>query len=334
MGKVTIKDVAREAGVSISTVSNALNGVDVVLPETKAHILEVADRLHYIPNMNGRNLKTKATKTIGLLVTSLKGPYFGILADTLFWECKKNGYDFNIFVTWDSQSAMNNVLGNRVDGWIILDNDIQEPEENRIFAYEIPTVFLYREASGEKASSVVFDSYHDGVMATEYLLQKKPQKIAFVQGVWNNYDAKQRYQGFMDTLARHDMEVEPEYILNGSFERYTAHDAMQEFLQKKLPIPDAIFAANDLSAIGCMDVLLEAGYHIPEDIIVMGVDDIELGEWYRPALTTIRTGIEKQAVVAVEKMMTLLTGEARGDITKIQGTLIERQSTDKNAGAD
>ncbi len=334
MGKVTIKDVAREAGVSISTVSNALNGVDVVLPETKAHILEVADRLHYIPNMNGRNLKTKATKTIGLLVTSLKGPYFGILADTLFWECKKNGYDFNIFVTWNSQSAMNNVLGNRVDGWIILDNDIKEQEENRIFSYEIPTVFLDREAFGKKASSVVFDSYRDGVMAAEYLFKRKPQRFAFIQGVWNNYDARQRYQGFVDTLAGYGIKVAPEYILNGSFERYTAHDAMQEFLKKGLPIPDAIFATNDLSAIGCMDVLLEAGYKIPDDVIVMGVDDIELGEWYRPALTTIRTGIEKQAVVAVDKMMQLLAGNTEGDVTKIQGTLIERQSTNKNAGAD
>ena len=96
MGKVTIKDVAREAGVSISTVSNALNGVDVVLPETKAHILKVADRLHYIPNMNGRNLKTKSTKTIGLLVTSLKGPYFGILADTLFC-CRRNLRKLRLF---------------------------------------------------------------------------------------------------------------------------------------------------------------------------------------------------------------------------------------------
>ena len=88
MGKVTIKDVAREAGVSISTVSNALNDVDVLKPETKKHILEVAERLHYIPNLNGRNLKCKETKVIGLFVTSLKGPYFVQLADSIFRECQ------------------------------------------------------------------------------------------------------------------------------------------------------------------------------------------------------------------------------------------------------
>lgn len=87
--KVTIKDVAREAGVSISTVSNALNGVDVLHPDTKQHILEVAERLHYIPNLNGRNLKTQATKVIGLFLTSIRGPYYSILADSIYQGCLK-----------------------------------------------------------------------------------------------------------------------------------------------------------------------------------------------------------------------------------------------------
>ena len=97
--KVTIKDVAREAGVSISTVSNALNGVEVLRPETKRHILEVAERMNYVPNLNGRNLKSQFTKVIGLFLTSIKGTYYNVLVDSIYQECREYGYELNIFVS-------------------------------------------------------------------------------------------------------------------------------------------------------------------------------------------------------------------------------------------
>ncbi len=327
MGQVTIKDIAREAGVSISTVSNALNGVNVLKPETKEHILEVAERLHYIPNLNGRNLKSKATKVIGLFVTSLKGPYFATLVDIMFRECVKYGYELNIFVTWEAKSALTNILGRRADGCVVLTDGVDDYGVSQIQELEVPTVFLDREVKSEKVSSVIFDSYKDGETAAEFLIERSVRQIALIRGVQNNYDALERERGFKDRLKKAGIRLDAPYILNGEFDRNVAYDSVKAFLEKGLPLPEAFFAANDLSAIGCMDALLEARYQIPRDTMVIGVDDIEFCEWYNPKLTTIKTGYEKQASVAIKKLVKMINEEETGEITKLHGKLIERQST-------
>ncbi len=140
--KVTIKDVAREAGVSVSTVSNALNGVNVLHPDTKQHILEVVDRLHYIPNLNGKNLKTQETKVVGLFLTSIRGPYYSILADSIYQGCKKYGYELNIFIHDRADNMMANILRRRIDGAIILNDHVGEKEVKLLLENETPVVFI------------------------------------------------------------------------------------------------------------------------------------------------------------------------------------------------
>lgn len=327
MAKVTIKDIAREAGVSISTVSNALNGVNVLKPETREHILEVADRLHYIPNLNGKNLKSKATKVIGLFVTSLKGPYFATLADIMVWECMKHGYELNIFVTWEGKSAITSILGKSIDGCVVLSGDVDERGVKQIEELEVPTIFLDREEKSKKISSVIFDSYKDGETVAEFLIKRNIKKIAFIEGIRNNYDAIERFRGFRERLAKEGITLDSEYILRGDFEKEIAYASVKAFLEKGLPLPEVFFAANDLSAFGCMDALREVGYKVPKDTIVIGVDDVEFCEYNRPTLTTVKTGYEKQAVVAIRKLVKMINDEETGDIIKLHGRLIERKST-------
>lgn len=329
MAKVTIKDIAREAGVSISTVSNALNGVNVLKPETREHILEVADRLNYIPNLSGKNLKARATKVIGLFVTSLKGPYFATLSDIMVWECMKYGYELNIFVTWEGKNAITSILGKSIDGCVVLSGNVDERGVEQIEEQKVPVVFLDREVKTEKISSVIFDSYKDGEAVAQYFIDRNIKRICFVEGIIHNYDAIERARGFKTRLAKEGIVLDPEYILRGEFEREVAYDSVKAFLEKGLPLPEAFFAANDLSAIGCMDALKEAGYKIPEDTIVVGVDDIEFCEWHNPTLTTIKTGYEKQASVAIKKLVKMINNEETGDIIKLHGRMIERGSTDK-----
>lgn len=327
MAKVTIKDIAREAGVSISTVSNALNGVNVLKPETREHILEIADRLNYIPNLNGRNLKSKSTKVIGLFVTSLKGPYFATLADIMVWECQRHGYELNIFVTWDGKSTITSILGKSMDGCVILSGDVDEKGVEQIQKMEVPTIFLDREVKSDKVSSVIFDSYKDGEAVAEFLIKRNVKKIAYIAGIAHNYDSIERAKGFTERLAKEGIILDSDYILRGEFEKEVAHASTKEFLKKGLPLPEAFFAANDLSAFGCMDALREEGYKVPRDAMVIGVDDVEFCEWHRPTLTTVKTGYEKQAVVAIRKLVKMINGEETGDIIKLHGHLIERKST-------
>ena len=143
----------------------------------------------------------------------------------------------------------------------------------------------------------------------------------------DNYDNIERGKGFRGGLAKHGIKLDPEYVLYGEFERAAAHDYMVRFIQKGIPIPEIVFASNDLSAMGAMNALIENGFRVPEDVKVMGVDDIEMCEYYNPPLTTIRTGYEKQGVVVVSKLVKMISGEENGEIIKLHGELIERRST-------
>lgn len=325
--KITIKDVAREAGVSISTVSNALNDVDVLHPDTKRHILEVADRMNYIPNINGRNLKAQATKVIGLFITSIRGPYYGTLADSIYSECLKHGYELNIFVSDKPNNIMTNILGKRVDGAIILNDWVKKPQTKMLLDNDIPTVFIDREQDGPNISSVVFDSYYEGEQAAKYLLELGHKSFAFVQGVEHNYDSIERQNGFEKILKQAGITLQKEYVIKGNFERETAYNAVKDFLEKGYTLPDAIFAANDESAIGTIDALLDEGIKVPEQVSVIGCDDIDLAKRIHPSLTTIRTSFERQGVQAVIKLVSMIRNETKGTIETLHGRIIPREST-------
>lgn len=325
--KVTIKDVAREAGVSISTVSNALNGVNVLHPDTKQHILEVAERLNYVPNLNGRNLKAKETRVIGLFITSIKGPYYGVLVDAVYQSCKKYGYELNIYISDKTDNMMANIFGRRIDGAVILNEHIKEKEEKFLIDNQFPAVFIDRELQGETISSVVFDSYHEGEMVAKYLLELGHTTFAYVRGVENNFDNTQRLNGFRSVLSRAGLTLGEDYIINGEFDTDIAYRSVKEFLEEMKPLPEAVFAANDLSAIGVIEALTEEGIKVPEDVSVIGCDDIEIVKLLKPSITTVRTSFEKQGALSVARLIGLIKGEEKGRIDVLQGRIIPREST-------
>lgn len=325
--KVTIKDVAREAGVSISTVSNALNGVDVLHPFTKKHILEVAEKLHYVPNLNGRNLKSHATKVIGLFITSLTGSYHGMLADSIYHSCQSYGYELNIFISDKVDNAMSNILGHRVDGAIIMNKYIKEKEVKLLSENDIPVVFIDRKKQGKFSSSVIFDPYQEGIMAGRYLLELGNTTFAYVCGVEKNFDNSERLRGFQDILKQSGIVLTEDYILQGKFERNAAYHSISKFIESGKFLPEAIFASNDLSAIGTIEALLDKGIKVPEQVNVIGCDDIEISQYVRPAITTIRTSFEEQGSIAVDYLMKLIKNEETGKIKVLEGRVAAREST-------
>lgn len=325
--KVTIKDVAREAGVSISTVSNALNGVDVLRPETKRHILEVAERLNYVPNLNGRNLKSQFTRVIGLFLTSIRGAYYNILADAIYQECRNEGYELNIFVSDRADNMMANILGKRMDGAIILNNNIGEKETALFQKTQIPVVFLDRELRGERMASVVFDSYRGGEMVAQYLLEKGHRRFAYINGSDDNYDNIRRLAGFRSGLEQAGITLDRADIIEGRFEKESSFACVKQFLRSGRPLPEAVFAANDASAIGTVEALMDSGIQVPEQVSVVGCDDIEIAHLVKPSLTTVKTSFEKQGTLAVQHLIALIAGEEKGHIEVLQGRIITREST-------
>lgn len=326
MKKATIKDIAREAGVTISTVSNALNHVDVLRPETKAHILEVADRLKYIPNVSGRNLRAKSTGVLGLFVTSMKGIYYGTLADKIHEACEQNGYELNIFLSGKSGEIMANILGKRIDGAIILNEHLKDAQESALKKAKMPVVFLDREIQSETMSSLLLDSYHSGVAAGQYLLSLGHRSFGFLQGPLHNYDNLQRFRGYTHALEEAGYSLPPENIFHGAFDRDVAYQTTMKLLETRRNFPQAVFAGNDLSAIGFIEALKSYHFSVPEKISVIGCDDIELGRWFIPRLTTINTSYEAQGSMAVSLLLDLVRGKEKGRIQKLESKIRERDS--------
>ncbi len=324
--KITIKDVAKEAGVSISTVSNALNNVNVLNPDTKEKVLEVARRLNYTPNLNGRNLKAQATGVLGLFLGAIRGPYYGELSDSIYRACQEGGYELEIFLSSEPSHIIANILGHRVDGAIILNSAIGEKQAEILKEQGIPTVYIDRILVGEKSSSVVFDSHSGGEQAAKFLLELGHKTFMYMEGAKDNYDNFERKAGFLEVLKNAGITIGDDYILDGDFERITSYNSVTEFLDSDKPLPDAIFAPNDVSAIGVLEALRDGGIKVPEQVSVIGCDDIETARLVSPSLTTIRTYFEKQGIIAVEQLIRMIKGES-GRLITINGRIIPRDST-------
>jgi len=328
MEKVTIKDVAREAGVSISTVSNALNDVDVLNPETKSHVLKVAKRLNYVPNLNGKLLRNGKTKMLGFFTTSVSGPYFYKLVESMSRECDRLGYGL------DKQVIMSNILGRRVDGVIIYEElRIDEEEIAAMVKDKIKAVFLDRPLKNDTMGSVIFDSFEAGFEATKYLISLGHKKIAYISGVDEMYDSVQRREGYLAALRQYQLPTHEEYIIQGYFEEESTYNAIKSFLHYSPDkIPDAFLAGNDLSAIGCIQALKSHGYEVPLDVSVMGFDDIDIAQYFSPPLTTVRNQIARQGILAINHLVRMIQKKEQGEMMKLAGELVVRGSSQVKIG--
>ena len=327
--KITIKEVAKEAGVAISTVSNALNGTDLVNEETRAKILAVAERLNYVPNLNGRFLKAGKTKMFGFITSSVRGQYFYVLVDAMCRECERLGYGMNIIVTRNKGIVMNHIMGNAFDGIFIFEGErIGAPELELLEKNNIKTVLLDRNYAGRNIGSVTFNSYKAGYEITRYLINLGHKRIFFIEGAADVYDSNERKRGYMDALNEYHIEFQDSYVLNGLFEELFTYNAVTALmrLQERI-LPDAFVAGNDLSAIGCMKALQDMGYNIPDDVSVVGFDDIEIAEYFTPSLTTIRNPIDKQGTSAVRLMNKMLCEKQTGKAEILDCELILRNSS-------
>lgn len=323
MKKITIKDVAREAGVSVATVSNALNNVDVVQPRTREHVLAVAQRLNYIPNVNGRRLRGVQSHAIGLFVRSIAGSYYGNLAEAAHYVLQEQGYELQIYITDSVETIIEKLSSHSLDG-AILHCGLKDSEEiERLERLGVPIVFLDKEIEGKRVSSVLYESYENGRMAAEYLLGLGHRDLMHIFGVPNNYDSEQRRDGFLDALRDAGVPFREENLVDGRLERQTAYRETRRYLQEGHRLPDAIFAANDHSAVGCIEALREFHVSVPEDVSVIGCDDNEMCGFVMPGLTTIRIRESQQASRAAREVLRLIN-QTGGRVDRLPGTIIVR----------
>ncbi len=326
MDRATIKDVAKEAGVSIGTVSNALNGGRYISTDTREKVINAVKKLNYIPNLNGRYLKTGASKTIGFFTNTVTGAYFGTLLDAMSRQCDKLGYQLNIFITKDPAVIMTNIMGRCFDGVIIYEGPFLKSQEIAMIQnVGVKMVFLDRELAGKGMSSILFNSYQAGYEATKYLIRLGHKKIGFIEYADDILDSKNRKAGYQAALEENHLPAG--VILQGNFEEEYCFNGIINLIHFHVDLlPDAFLAGNDLSAVGCINALNVEGYQVPDDISVIGFDDIDIAQYYKPSLTTVKNPIARQGVLAVDTLVALIEEKEEGSIKQLEGRLIVRES--------
>ncbi|MBP1754576.1 MAG: alanine racemase [Firmicutes bacterium] len=326
---VTIKDVAKEAGVAISTVSNVLNNVDIVSDEKKQRVLAAVEKLKYVPNMNAKFLKSNKKNTIGLFLTSVQGDYYRMLIQAIHLQCKLKGYLLNIYISNENTSdeIYGMIISSGVEGAIVLNERLHDEYVGRIALTKMPIVFIDREYAGERMSSVMINNLEGATLAMEYLIKQGHRRIGYIHGIYN-FDDEARYQAFVNTMNKYSLPIDDNLILRGYFEDAVAYSEMRVLLLKGIEIPEAFFCANDEMAWGCIRALTESGYKIPQDVCVIGFDDIMLSSYYIPALTTIHSPVTELGNVSATELFRLMEQESndQGRITRLSPSLVVRDT--------
>lgn len=325
---VTIKDVARAAQVSVATVSRALNGHGNVAEEVRRRVLAAADELRYIPHAAARSLSSRRTQTLGVVLPDLHGEFFSELVRGI--DATAREHRLHLLVSSyhghaGEQGTMLRTMRGRVDGLLVMSPYVESAEvltEGLLSA--LPTVLINTQA-GEDTPALRVDNYGGAIAMVEHLVAQGRRRIAFIAGPDNNFDAHERLRGYRDALARLLPGVR-EWVLPGAFDEASGHRAGLELLAAS-ERPDAVFAANDMMALGCLFVFAEAGVRVPTDIALSGFDDIPLARYVHPTLSTMRVNIAELGARAARLLVARLAGQPVEPVPDLRPELIVRAST-------
>lgn len=300
---ITIKDIAREAHVSVASVSRALNGTGPVTDRIRSRVLEVAARLKYVPNSVAQSLPTRRTRTIGVLLPDLQGEYFAELVHGIDIAARARGLHLLISTSHNSVDEVGQSLramAGRVDGLLVMAQHIDEHALQVHLQGTLPVVLISTADSNHTHHCVFVDNAASAQAMVAHLASCGHRFIAHIAGPAGNVDAQQRLKGYREALAR----VVPgarEYLVQGNFTEESGYLAGREILSQPR-LPDAIFAANDMMAIGCLYALTEAGLQVPRDVALAGFDDIPTARFVSPPLTTIRVKIAELGSRALDRL--------------------------------
>ena len=300
----TIRDVARAAGVAASTVSRYLNGQLRVSPATEAKVLEAVAELGYVPNAPARNLARRRSGVIGFVVPEISNPYFGAIADFVVEAVERHGR-LVLLCSHRSQSVRQSsyidlLASGAIDGMLYLGSFRSNERLAAAITDGLPVVVVDEPIAGlPPVSSVVMDDYAGGYQATSYLVALGHRRIAFVSGPAELGSVQERYRGYCDALRVGCIDAEGQVNLAGQFTEQFGMSALPHLLAAAQP-PTAAFVASDYIALGVLSAAEMHGIKVPDDLSIVGFDDIRFSQYVRPRLTTIRSPVDRLAQQGVE----------------------------------
>lgn len=335
---VKLKDVARKAGVSEATASLVLNERPGVHRETRKRVFQAAEELGYTPNAIARNLATRRSRTVGLVVTDISNPFFGTLTKCVDQFVKERGYGLILSLSEDDLSKEDAILedfvGKMVEGIIVVPTLSRPRREaaafDRLRRHSVPFVFASSYYPGVQADYVMGDLAQGSYRLTQHLLQAGRRKIRFltVEEI-EVVPVAERLRGVRRAMEEFGIPVDDAMVVPCPEATYQAgYDGAREILREG--VPEAVMALNDIMALGALRALLDEGYRVPEEIVVAGYDDLIYSQIAQVPLTTVRQNIEEIARRAVDRLLELMKGErseSSGTPILVETELITRVST-------
>lgn len=305
---VTIKDIAKLANVSHTTVSRALNNSPLIKEPTKRKILEIAAQLNYSPNFNAKSLVMQKSYTIGLFFTSISdGTSSSFLAETIKGVNRVIGHEYNLYVRGiDDYKEYSSINRQRFDGIILMSQSVSDnPFIYHVKQMKIPLVVLNRDIEDDVIINILSDDKVGSRKAVEYVIQNGHRKIAIIEGKAGFKSAQQRKEGYLEALIEENIPINKAYTVEGNFDMESGYNKMEQLLSLPNP-PTAVFCSNDDMAIGAINAIFAKGLNVPNDISIVGFDDIGFAQYTNPSLTTVKRPVEEISIIGAEKILSLI----------------------------
>lgn len=309
---VTIKDIAKIANVSHTTVSRALNNSPLIKEDTKRRIVKLAEQLQYTPNYNAKSLVMKKSYTIGLFFTSISsGTSSSFFTETVKGVNSVISEDFNMSVRGiDDYEDFTSLNPQRFDGIILMSqSDSDNSFIYHILQQNIPLVVLNRQVEGDIINILSNDS-EGSYEVVHYLIEQGHKKIGIIEGKEGFRSAIDRREGYLKAMLESQLQPQLDWMQPGEYDMKSGYEAMNKLLALE-NCPTAVFCANDDMAIGAMNAIFAQNLKVPEDISIVGFDDIGFSQYTTPRLTTVKRPIEKISILGAQKLLSMLNGEPK-----------------------
>ncbi|WP_034345554.1 LacI family DNA-binding transcriptional regulator [Deinococcus misasensis] len=325
---VTIKDIAREAGVSISTVSRILNNAPLVRGEKRQKVLDVIEQMGYEPNASAQGLVRGRSMTVGVLTQDIASPFYSEVSRGIDVGFSGTGYQ-PIFVNghWEAQdeaSAVAALIRRQVDGLIILGGRLPEQQLHAL-SERFPLILIGRDVPGLEHCCLRVDDLEGAYLATRHLLDLGHRRIAHLAGIASHKDAMERFEGYRKALSEAGIPFDPELVYEGEFNEPSGILAVERWVSSGIHF-SAIFAANDQMAYGARLALYRRGIRVPEDVSLVGYDDLPASRFALPPMTSVHQPLFEMGEIAAQTLLTRLQNN-ESEMSPVSVTLMVREST-------
>lgn len=333
MDRVTMEDIAERADVSINTVSRALNDKPDINDQTKKEILRIADELNYQPNRFAQGLRSSKTSTLGVIVADILNPFFSALLKGIEQAAREEGYSIIVQDSDENyeneKSAVQTTMSEQVDGLLITPVQTNQGTIVDLKQSELPFVLLGRYFDDLDTHYVVTDDVQGAKSATNHLIEKGHERIAMVNGPTHISSSRERLQGYLSTMEEHELSVNNSFMLNNNVTIDDGYEAGRAVISSA-PRPTAVLCYSDFVAIGIIKVARDAGLKIPEELAVVGYDDVFFSTCLEVPLTTVRIPKKKLGKRAFHVLKALIDGER--DTSNLQQVKLETELLIRKSG--